>query len=111
VKNITVSLPDEVHRRARIEAAQRDTPVSALVREFLLSLGAVESDFERRARLQAECSEPSRALGGSHRLKRGRSALSPECAHASRPRASHGRDYDGIRVLNPFRPGVRSSCA
>ncbi len=54
MKNITVSLPDEVYRRARIKAAERDTSVSALVREFLVSLGKEESDFERRKRLQQE---------------------------------------------------------
>jgi plasmid stability protein len=54
VKNITISLPDDIYRKARIKAAERDTSVSALVREFLLSLGDEESDFERRKRLQAE---------------------------------------------------------
>jgi len=54
MKNITVSVPDDVHRRARIKAAERDTSVSALVREFLIGLGEEESEFERRRRLQAE---------------------------------------------------------
>ncbi len=54
MRNITVSLPDDIYRRARIKAAERDTSVSALVREFLTSLGEEESDFERRRRLQAE---------------------------------------------------------
>jgi len=54
VKNITVSLPNDVYRRARIKAAERDTSVSALVREFLLELGESESDFERRRRLQSQ---------------------------------------------------------
>jgi plasmid stability protein len=35
VKNVTVSLPDDVYRWARIKAAERDTSLSALVREFL----------------------------------------------------------------------------
>ena len=54
MKNITVSLPDDVYRRARIKAAERDTSVSALVREFLSRLGEDESDYERRRRLQTE---------------------------------------------------------
>jgi len=54
MKNITVSLSDEIYRRARIKAAERDTSVTGLVREFLTSLGEEESDFERRKRLQAE---------------------------------------------------------
>ena len=39
MKNITVSVPDDIYRRARIRAAERDTSVSALVREFLLQIG------------------------------------------------------------------------
>lgn len=54
MKNITVSLPDDVYRRARIKAAERDTSVSALVREYLIGLGENESDYERRKRLQDE---------------------------------------------------------
>ena len=54
VKNITVSIPEEVYRQARIKAAERDTSVSAMVREFLLSQSGDESDFERRRRLQTE---------------------------------------------------------
>jgi Arc/MetJ-type ribon-helix-helix transcriptional regulator len=70
VKNITVSLPDDVHRQARIKAAERDTSVSALVREFLISLGGEESDFERRKRLQDEALGTIRSFAASDRLKR-----------------------------------------
>jgi plasmid stability protein len=52
VANITVSLPDETYRRVRIRAAEQNTSVSALVRQFLSQLGADETDFERRKRLQ-----------------------------------------------------------
>jgi hypothetical protein len=54
VKNITVSVPEPVYRRARVRAAERDTSVSALVRAYLESLASEESDFERRRRLQDE---------------------------------------------------------
>ena len=40
MRNITVSVHDETYRQARIVAAQRDTSVSALVREFLAGLTA-----------------------------------------------------------------------
>ena len=50
--NITVSLPDETYRRVRIRAAEQNTSVSALVRQLLSELGADETDFERRKRLQ-----------------------------------------------------------
>jgi hypothetical protein len=54
VKNITVSLPAEVYRRARVKAAERDTSVSALVKAYLTSLAEDESEFDRRKRLQDE---------------------------------------------------------
>ncbi len=38
MRNITVSVDEETHRRARILAAALDTSVSALVREYLMSL-------------------------------------------------------------------------
>lgn len=50
VKNITVSLDDETYRRARMIAAERDTSVSALVKEFLSELGSGESELERLKR-------------------------------------------------------------
>jgi len=52
VPNITVSLPDEIYRRARIRAAEQNTSVSAIVRQFLIEVGTAETDFERRRRLQ-----------------------------------------------------------
>ncbi|MDF1738588.1 MAG: hypothetical protein P1U86_05470 [Verrucomicrobiales bacterium] len=35
MKNVTVSLEDELYRRSRVAAAESDTSVTALVREFL----------------------------------------------------------------------------
>jgi plasmid stability protein len=51
VKNITVSVPDDVYRDARIRAAERGSSVSALVAEYLRSLAERESEF---ARLEAQ---------------------------------------------------------
>ncbi len=42
MKNITVTLHDEIYLEARVWTARHDTSVSALVRDFLASL----SDFE-----------------------------------------------------------------
>lgn len=70
VKNITVSLPDEIYRRARIKAAERDASVSALVREFLMGLGEEETDFERRKRMQDEILASVKRFSASDRLKR-----------------------------------------
>ena len=54
MRNITVTVPEETYRRARIRAAELDTSVSALVRDFLEKVARTESDFERRRRLQDE---------------------------------------------------------
>jgi plasmid stability protein len=54
MKNITVSLDDDVYRRARVRAAELDTSISALVRKYLIELAGEETDFERRKRLQNE---------------------------------------------------------
>jgi plasmid stability protein len=47
VKNITVSVPDEVYRAARIRAAERGSSVSALVADYLRSLSEDEAEFLR----------------------------------------------------------------
>lgn len=47
VKNITVSVPDDVYRQARIRAAERGSSVSALVGEYLRSLSDGEGEFSR----------------------------------------------------------------
>ena len=38
MKNVTVTLDDELYRKTRIFAAEADTSVTALVRDFLTSL-------------------------------------------------------------------------
>jgi hypothetical protein len=89
VKNITISLPDDIYRRARVMAAERDTSVSALVKEYLMKLGNEESDFDRRKRLQAEVLASIKSFRAGDRLAR-------DAAHdrSSRDEA-HGRD--GLR--------------
>ena len=52
MKNITVSLDDETYRRARMKAAEMDTSVSALVKQFLTDLAAGESEFERLKKME-----------------------------------------------------------
>jgi plasmid stability protein len=50
MRNITVTVDDETYRQARIKAAERDTSVSALVKQFLTELAA-ETDADRHERL------------------------------------------------------------
>jgi hypothetical protein len=52
VKNITVSVPDQVYHDARVAAAQRDTSVSALVVAYLERLSGRTEEFARLEALQ-----------------------------------------------------------
>ena len=79
MKNITVSVDEETHRLARIRAAELDTSVSALVREYLKSLVAsrtsstvgdrpgVEAEAERRRRKLREVIKDIRAASPEFR--------------------------------------------
>ena len=88
MKNITVSVPDDVYRSVRVRAAQLGTSVSALVSKYLGSLAECEAEFVRleakQRRVQAEIGQFS-----------GRDRLSRDEVHG---RA--GQDYAGE---NPFR--------
>ena len=70
MKNITVSVSEEIYERARVKAAERDSSVSALVRDFLLSLGGDETDIEKGKRLQAEVLATIRPFRAGNRLTR-----------------------------------------
>jgi len=43
MKNITLALDDTTYRNARIAAARRDTSVSALVKQYLITLAETEN--------------------------------------------------------------------
>lgn len=47
MKNITVTVPDDVYREARVRAAERGSSVSALVGDFLRSLSERDAEFAR----------------------------------------------------------------
>jgi plasmid stability protein len=51
VANITVSVPEDVYRAARVRAAEQGSSVSALVTGYLRSLSEGEAEF---ARLEAQ---------------------------------------------------------
>ena len=76
MRNITVSVDEETHRLARVRAAELDTSVSALVRDYLRGLAcgrhdvpdipadrlrSVETPRERRRRLMNEVFDDIRA--------------------------------------------------
>lgn len=79
MKNITVSVPDEVYRAARVRAAQRDTSVSALVAEYLASLTRGEAEFVRLADQQRRITDGIERFSASDRLDR--SALHDRALH------------------------------
>jgi plasmid stability protein len=47
MKNITVAVPDDIYREARIRAAEQGSSVSALVGDYLRSLADREAEFSR----------------------------------------------------------------
>lgn len=70
VRNITVSVDEETYKRARIKAAELDTSVSRLVRDFLHELSAEETEFERLARQELELRSSIESFRASDRLSR-----------------------------------------
>ena len=70
MKNITVSVPDDVYRRARVAAAQRDTSVSSLVVAFLEQLSGWAEEFTRLEALQHEVQAEIVQFRASDRLTR-----------------------------------------
>lgn len=74
MKNITVSVDEEIYHRARLKAAEKKTSVSALVKGFLTEIVEEESDFERLQReeqeLRAKLVAEGRGLSASENLPR-----------------------------------------
>lgn len=60
-RNITLSLPEDLVRRAKVIAAERDTSVSALVAELVENLAGGSTDYERA--WEAEVSVMSQESG------------------------------------------------
>lgn len=66
MKNITVSVEEEIWRLSRIKAAEAGSTVSALVRQFLVSLvqgNAGLSEFDRLEQLQTDTLREIRTRG------------------------------------------------
>jgi hypothetical protein len=70
VKNITVSVPDDVYRNARVAAAQRDSSVSALVVAYLERLSGRMEQFGRLEALQREVQAEIGQFRAADRLSR-----------------------------------------
>jgi len=70
MKNITVSLEEDIYRRARIKAAERDTSVSALVKGFLVELASEEPGSRALEREERELRARVRSFSAGNRLSR-----------------------------------------
>lgn len=70
MKNITVSVPDDVYRKARIRAAELDSSVSALVGEYLRSLARGDAELAQFKTDWAEVRAEIRDFRGGDRLSR-----------------------------------------
>ena len=77
MKNVTVSIDEDLYRAARIKAAEQSTSISALFRSFLIGLTSDESAetrFQRLAReeqdLRAELRARRLGLSPAHNLTR-----------------------------------------
>lgn len=70
MKNITVSVPDDVYRSARIRAAERGSSVSGIVTEYLRSLSGGDAEFARLEAQQRRIQRQIRRFSASDRLDR-----------------------------------------
>jgi plasmid stability protein len=68
--NITVSVPDDVYRAARIRAAEQGSSVSALVAEYLRSLSDRDAEFARLEAQQQKIISQIKSFNPRHNLSR-----------------------------------------
>ncbi|MFV2072631.1 MAG: hypothetical protein ACC742_08265 [Thermoanaerobaculales bacterium] len=87
--NLTITVGDEVLRRARIRALSQGTSVNAVLREFLESYAGSDVEAGARARL-AELARRSTASSG------------PGGRAWTREDLQSGRNFAGVSVHNPF---------
>lgn len=70
VRNVTLSIPDDVYRAARIRAAERGSSVSGLVADYLRSLSEREAEFARLEAQQRAIQEGIEDFSAGDRLTR-----------------------------------------
>jgi plasmid stability protein len=75
--NLTVTIDDEVLRRARIRALEHGTSVNALVRDFLVSYAGADQERNARQRI-VELARSSNASSGGHGRRWSREELYEE---------------------------------
>ena len=70
MKNVTVSVPDDVYRTARIRAAERGSSVSALVSQYLRALAGGDAEFTRLEAQQRQIQGQIKRFRAAERLGR-----------------------------------------
>lgn len=70
MKNVTLSIDDETYRLARIAAAERDTTVSAMVREYLRQVATRKSAEANSSESLFEALDKARDFSAGKRLTR-----------------------------------------
>jgi hypothetical protein len=70
VKNVTVSVPDDVYRAARVRAAEEGGSLSSLVAGYLRSLSESKAEFARLEAQQKRVQERIADFRAADRLSR-----------------------------------------
>ena len=70
MKNLTVTVPEDVYKQARIRAAEEGVSVSALVTRYLRELAASGADFAYKVDLQDRVLSEISAFRAGDRLSR-----------------------------------------
>ena len=70
MRNITVSVPEDVYRSARIRAAEEGRSVSGMVAAYLRSLSDVDAEFSRLEAQQRRIQAQITRFRASDRLER-----------------------------------------
>src|SRR5690625_7417721 len=95
MKNITVAVPEDVYRTARIKAAEQGRSVSALVAEYLRSLSDDDAEFARLQALQQQTQAEISRFRAADRI--GRDEV--QIGRAScRERGQRGEVAGGVRT-------------
>lgn len=70
MKNITVSVPDDVYRAARVRAAEEGRSVSGMVTAYLRSLSGADAEFVQMEAQQRRIQRQIKRFRASDRLAR-----------------------------------------
>jgi len=70
MKNITIAVPDDVYRAARIRAAEEGRSVSGMVAAYLRSISSADAEFARLEQQERHIQDQIERFRASDRLSR-----------------------------------------